>query len=98
MYVNLLYVIKKEKKKIFNDRIKSLCKNIIFETVNHQHSSRGNYRGINNNIGGQNKIKHNLHSNGSHNNSTSHSPNSRPHTLKRKKQCVAQRGPGDCVR
>ncbi|XP_035719133.1 terminal nucleotidyltransferase 4B-like [Vespa mandarinia] len=68
--------------------------------LNHQHSSRGNYRGINNNIGGQNKIKHNLHSNGSHNNSTSHSPNSRPHTLKRKKQCVThtQRGPGDCVR
>lgn len=73
---------------------------ILFFTVNHQHSSRGNYRGINNNIGGQNKIKHNLHSNGSHNNSTSHSPNSRPHTLKRKKQCVThtQRGPGDCVR
>lgn len=65
---------------------------------NHHHSSRGNYhhRGINNNIGGQSKAKHSLHTNGNNNNS--HSPSSRSQTVKRKKQCITPRGTGDCVR
>ncbi|XP_043583689.1 non-canonical poly(A) RNA polymerase protein Trf4-1-like isoform X2 [Bombus pyrosoma] len=65
---------------------------------NHHHSSRGNYhhRGINNNISGQSKAKHSLHSNGNNNNS--HSPSSRSQTVKRKKQCITPRGTGDCVR
>lgn len=69
----------------------------LFIIGNHHHSSRGNYhRGINNNISGQSKAKHSLHSNGSNNNS--HSPSSRPQTVKRKKQCITPRGTGDCVR
>ncbi|KYN06222.1 PREDICTED: non-canonical poly(A) RNA polymerase PAPD5-like [Cyphomyrmex costatus] len=68
---------------------------------NHQQSFKGNYHRINNNIVGQNKTKHALHSNGNNNNNnnnTSHSPSSRPHSMKRKKQCTMQRGTGDCVR
>lgn len=70
----------------------------VFATGNHHHSSRGNYhhRGINNNISGQSKAKHSLHSNGNNNNS--HSPSSRSQTVKRKKQCITPRGTGDCVR
>ncbi|XP_012288662.1 non-canonical poly(A) RNA polymerase PAPD5 isoform X1 [Orussus abietinus] len=65
--------------------------------VNHQHNSRGNYpRGINNNSTGQNKAKNAQH--GSNNNSSSQSPHSRGYTVKRKKQHVAHRAPGDCVR
>ncbi|KYQ47849.1 PAP-associated domain-containing protein 5 [Trachymyrmex zeteki] len=69
--------------------------------ANHQQSFKGNYHRINNNIVGQNKVKHALHSNGNNNNNnnnTSHSPSSRPHSMKRKKQCTMQRGTGDCVR
>ncbi|KYM75381.1 PAP-associated domain-containing protein 5 [Atta colombica] len=69
--------------------------------ANHQQSFKGNYHRINNNIVGQNKAKHALHSNGNNNNNnnnTSHSPSSRPHSIKRKKQCTMQRGTGDCVR
>ncbi|XP_012288663.1 non-canonical poly(A) RNA polymerase PAPD5 isoform X2 [Orussus abietinus] len=65
--------------------------------LNHQHNSRGNYpRGINNNSTGQNKAKNAQH--GSNNNSSSQSPHSRGYTVKRKKQHVAHRAPGDCVR
>lgn len=71
--------------------------------VNHQQNFKGSYR-INNNIVGQNKTKHALHSNGNNNNNnnnnnnTSHSPSSRPNSMKRKKHCTMQRGTGDCVR
>ncbi|XP_020281563.1 non-canonical poly(A) RNA polymerase PAPD5-like [Pseudomyrmex gracilis] len=69
--------------------------------ANHQQNFKGSYR-INNNIGGQNKTKHTLHNNGNNNNNnnnnTSHSPTSRPHTVKRKKHCTMPRGTGDCVR
>ncbi|XP_015588821.1 non-canonical poly(A) RNA polymerase PAPD5 isoform X2 [Cephus cinctus] len=68
--------------------------------VNHQHSSRGTYqRGVNNNTGGPNKGKSSQHhSSSSNNNSGSQSPNSRVFTMKRKKQHVTHRSPGDCVR
>lgn len=69
--------------------------------ANHQQSFKGSYHRINNNIVGQNKTKHALHSNGNNNNNnnnTSHSPSSRPNSMKRKKQCTMQRGTGECVR
>lgn len=76
-------------------------------TANHQ-NFRGTYHRMNNNIPSQNKTKHPLHNNGSNNNNnnnhnnnnnnTSHSPSSRPNTVKRKKHCTMQRGTGDCVR
>ncbi|XP_011865835.1 PREDICTED: non-canonical poly(A) RNA polymerase PAPD5-like [Vollenhovia emeryi] len=70
--------------------------------ANHQQSFKSSYHRINNNIVGQNKTKHALHSNGNNNNNnnnnTSHSPSSRPNSMKRKKQCTMQRGTGDCVR
>lgn len=70
--------------------------------ASHQQSFKGSYNRINNNIVGQNKTKHALHSNGNNNNNnnnnTSHSPSSRPNSMKRKKQCTMQRGTGDCVR
>ncbi|XP_071558592.1 terminal nucleotidyltransferase 4A [Temnothorax nylanderi] len=70
--------------------------------ANHQQSFKGSYHRINNNIVGQNKTKHALHSNGNNNsnnsNNTSHSPSSRPNSMKRKKHCTMQRGTGDCVR
>ncbi|KAL0129801.1 hypothetical protein PUN28_001806 [Cardiocondyla obscurior] len=68
--------------------------------ANHQQNFKGSYHRINNNIVGQNKTKHALHSNGNNNNNnnnTSHSPSSRPKSM-RKKQCTMQRGTGDCVR
>ncbi|XP_011701557.1 PREDICTED: non-canonical poly(A) RNA polymerase PAPD5-like [Wasmannia auropunctata] len=72
--------------------------------ANHQQNFKGSYNRINNNIVGQNKTKHALHSNGNNNNNnnnnnnTSHSPGSRPQSMKRKKHCTMQRGTGDCVR
>lgn len=69
--------------------------------ANHQQSFKSNYHRINNNIVGQNKTKHALHSNGNNNNNnnnTSHSPSSKPNSMRRKKHCTMQRGTGDCVR
>ncbi|XP_072757266.1 terminal nucleotidyltransferase 4B [Anoplolepis gracilipes] len=68
--------------------------------AHHQQNFKGSYH-INNNIAGQNKIKHALHNNGNNNNNnnnnTSHSPSSRLNIMKRRK-CTMQRGTGDCVR
>lgn len=72
-----------------------------FAAHQQQNFSKSNYH-INNNVTGQNKIKHTLHNNGNNNNNnnnnTSHSPSSRPNLRKSKKQCTMQRGTSDCVR
>lgn len=79
----------------------SVILSMFFFAAHHQHQNfKGSYH-INNNIAGQNKIKHALHNNGNNNNNnnnTSHSPNSRPNIMKSKKQRTMQRGTGDCVR
>lgn len=67
------------------------CRHFSF-AAHHQQNFKATYR-INNNITGQNRIKHSLHNNGNNNNNnnnnTSHSPSSRPNTMKRKKHCAA---------
>ncbi|KAJ8668160.1 hypothetical protein QAD02_009823 [Eretmocerus hayati] len=64
--------------------------------VNHQ-NARGDYpRSLNNHTGGH-KMKNNQH-NSNNNNVGNQSPGPKIHPLKRKKQLVAPRGPGDCVR